>query len=103
MDTAIVLAVTAGLLALGGLLAYHVVDTWRRGEPLPFFKALARFGLSAAQTEKTVGHEAFAAAVRRCELCKDKKACVRALAADPLGHGPIACPNAEIFGQVKRA
>lgn len=103
MDTAIDLAVTAAwLLPLGGLLAYHVFDGWRRGEPSPFFEALERNGLSVTQAEKGLGREAIAAALRRCELCSDRRACTRALAVDRLGKGPVACsPNAEFFRQVK--
>jgi hypothetical protein len=103
MDTAIVLVLTAAWLAFGVLLAYHVFDTWRRVEPLPFFRMLERYGLSVTQAEQAAGKEAFAAALRRCELCSDKKACARVLAADCLGRGPVACPNAKYFGQVKGA
>jgi hypothetical protein len=103
MDTAIDLALTAGWFAFGVLLAYHVFDTWRRGEPLPFFRMLERDGLSVTQAEQAAGKEAFAAALRRCELCSDKKVCARALAADCLGRGPLACPNARFWAQVKAA
>jgi hypothetical protein len=103
MDTAIDLALTAAWFAFGVLLAHHVFDTWRRGEQLPFFRMLERYGLSVTQAEQAAGKEAFAAALRRCELCSDKKACARVLAADCLGRGPLACPNAEFFEQVKGA
>ncbi|MBI4203503.1 MAG: hypothetical protein HY527_00630 [Betaproteobacteria bacterium] len=104
MDTVINLALTAAWLVLGALLAYSVFDAWRRGERLPFFRMLERHGLSVAQAEEAAGREALAAALRRCELCSDRKACARALAVDWLGRGPLACgPNAEFFEQVKGA
>jgi hypothetical protein len=103
MDTAIVLVLTAAWLAFGVLLTHHVFVTWRHPDPLPFFRMLERYGLSVTQAEQAAGKEAFAAALRRCELCRDKKACVRALAADCLGRGPVACPNAEYFERVKGA
>jgi hypothetical protein len=104
MDTAIDLALTTAWLALGALLAYGVFDAWRRVEPLPFFQVLKRQGLSLAQAEEAAGPEALAAALRRCELCSDRKACARALAVDWLGRGPLACsPNAEFYEHVKGA
>lgn len=104
METAIDLALTAGWLALGALLAYGVFDAWRRVEPPPFFQVLKRHGLSVAQAEEAAGREALAVALRRCALCSDRKACARALAVDWLGRGPLACgPNAEFFEQVKGA
>lgn len=104
MDTAIDLALTAAWLALGALLAHHVFVAWRRGERLPFFQMLERHGLSVTQTEEAAGREALAAALRRCALCSEKKACARALALDWLGRRPPACgPNAEFFEQVKGA
>jgi hypothetical protein len=103
MDTAIDLALTAGWLALAALLAYHVFDAWRRPEPLPFFRMLERHGLSVTQAEEAAGREALAAALRRCALCSDRKACARVLAVDWLGRGPLACPNAEFFEQAKGA
>lgn len=102
MDTAISLALTAAWLALGVLLAYHVLDSWRRVEPLPFFGVLKRYGLSLTQVEKAAGPEALAAALRRCASCRDRKACARALAVDWLRRGQLACqPNARFFEQVK--
>ena len=102
MDTAIDLSLTAAWVALGALLAYGVFDSWRRVEPLPFFQVLQRYGLSVTQAEQAAGREAFAAAVQRCALCRDKKACARALAVDWLRRGPVACsPNAEFWKQVK--
>lgn len=104
MNSALDLALTAAWIGFGALLVYHVFASWLRTEPLPFFRALVRYGLSAAQAEQTAGREAFAAALRRCELCSDRKACARALAVDWLGRGPLApCPNAEFFEQVKGA
>lgn len=104
MDTAINFAVTGAALALGAVLVYHAFDTWRRGEPLPFFQMLERYGLSVAQAEKAVGREAIAAAERRCALCPDRQDCKLALACNFLGHGPLACrPNAKFFEQVKGA
>ena len=104
MDTAISLVLTAAWLAFGALLAYGVFDAWRRVEPLPFFQVLERHGLSVAQAEEAAGREAVAAAVRRCALCSDGKACARALALDSLGRRPLACgPNAKFFEQVKGA
>lgn len=104
MDTAIDLALTAAWVALGALLAYGAFDAWRRVEPLPLFRMLERYGLSAARVEEAAGREAFAAALRRCELCSDRKACARALAVDWLGRGPLACsPNAKFFKQLKGA
>lgn len=104
MDTAIALALTAAWLALGALLAYGVFDAWRRVEPPPFFQVLERHGLSVTQAEEAAGREALAAALRRCALCGEKKACARALALDWLGRGPLACgPNAGFFEQVKGA
>ena len=102
MDTALDLTLTAAWLALGALLAYGVYDAWRHPEPLPFFQVLKRHGLSVTQAEEAAGSEALAAALRRCELCSDRKACARALAVDWLGRQPPACgPNAEFFEQVK--
>ena len=104
MDTVIALALTAAWLALGALLAYGVFAAWRRVEPPPFFEVLQRHGLSVTQAEEVAGREALAGALRRCELCSDRKACARALAVDWLGRGPLACgPNAEFFEQVKGA
>jgi hypothetical protein len=103
MDTAIDFAVLGAALALGAVLVYHAFDTWRRGEPLPFFQMLERYGLSVAQAEKAVGPEALAAAVRRCELCPDRQDCKFALACHRFGRGPLACPNAAFFEQVKGA
>lgn len=103
MDTAIDLALTAAWLSFGVLLAYHVFNTWQRGQPLPFFWMLERYGLSVAQAEQAAGKEAFAAALRGCERCSDKKACARALAADCFGRGPLACPNAKYLERVKGA
>jgi hypothetical protein len=104
MDTAIDLALTAAWLAFGALLAYGAFAAWRRVEPLPFFRVLGRHGLSVAQAEAAAGPEALAAALRRCALCSEKKACARALAVDWLGRGPVACgPNAEFLKQVKGA
>lgn len=104
MDTAINLALTAAWLALGALLAYGVFVAWRRVEPPPLFRMLERYGLSAARVEEAAGREALAAALRRCALCSDRKACARALAVDWLGRGPFACgPNAEFFKQLKGA
>lgn len=104
MDTAIAFALTAAWLAFGVLLAYGVLDRWRRPEPLPFFGVLKRHGLSVTQAEKAAGPEALAAALRRCASCSDRKACARALAVDWLGRGPLACrPNARFFERVKRA
>jgi hypothetical protein len=104
MDTAIALALSAAWLALGVLLAYGVLDAWRRVEPLPFFQMLERHGLSVTQAEEVAGGEAVATAVRRCALCSDRKACARVLAVDWLGRQPPACgPNAEFFRQVKAA
>jgi hypothetical protein len=102
MDTAIDLALTTAWLAFGVLLAYHVLTTWR-GDPLPLFRMLERYGLSVAQAEQAAGKEAFAAALRGCERCSDKKACARALAADCFGRGPLACPNAKYLERVKGA
>lgn len=102
MNTVIALALTAAWLALGVLLAWHVLDAWWRPEPLPIFKVLKRYGLSVTQAEKAAGPEAFAAAQRRCASCGDRKACARVLAVDWLGHGPVACsPNAGFFRQLK--
>ena len=104
MDTAITLALTAAWVALGALLAYGVFVAWRRVEPLPFFQVLERHGLSVTQAEQAAGPEALAAALRRCELCSDRKACARALALDWLGRQPPACgPNAQFFKLMKRA
>lgn len=104
MDTALNLALATAWVALAALLAWHVFNTWRRVEPLPFFKVLARHGLSVTEAEETFGREAVAAAARRCERCSDRKACARALAVDWLGHGPLACgPNAEFFEQARGA
>ena len=104
MHTAIDFALTAAWFALGALLAYGVYDAWRRVEPLPFFQVLKRHGLSVTRAEEAASKEAFAAALRRCELCSDRKACARALAVDWLGRQPPACgPNAEFFEQVKGA
>jgi len=104
MDTAIDLALTAAWIGFAALLLHGAFDAWRRGEPTPFFQVLKRYGLSVAQAEEAAGREALAAAVRRCEQCRDRKACARVLAVDWLGHGPVACsPNAEFFEQVKGA
>jgi hypothetical protein len=102
MDTVIDLALTAAWLAFGALLVYAVFDAWRRRELLPFFEVLERHGLSITQAEEAVGHDALAAALRRCALCSDRKGCARVLAVDWLGRRPPACgPNAEFFAQVK--
>ena len=102
MDTSIDLVLTVAGLALGALLAYHLFAEWRRVEPLPFFQVLKRHGLSVTQVEEAAGREALAAALRRCALCSDRKACARALVVDWLGRGPLACgPNARFFEQVK--
>ena len=104
MDTAIAIVLTTAWLALGGLLAYGVLDAWRRVERAPFFQVLERHGLSVKQVEEAAGQEAVAAALRRCALCADRRACARALAIDWLGRRPLACsPNAELFEQVKGA
>ena len=104
MDTVIDVALTAAWVALGARLGYGAFDAWRRVEPLPFFRMLERYGLSAARVEEAAGREALAAGLRRCELCSDRKACARALAVDWLGRGPLACsPNVEFFKQLKGA
>jgi len=104
MDTAISLALTAAWLALGALLAYGVFDAWRRVEAPPFFQVLERHGLSVTQAGAAAGREALAAALQRCALCSDRKACARVLAVDWLGRQPLACgPNARFFEQVKGA
>ena len=104
MDTAIDLVLTAAWVALGALLLYGAFDAWRRVEPLPFFQVLKRYGLSVTQAEEAAGREALTAALRRCELCNDRKACARVLAVDWLGRGPVACsPNAKFFERVKGA
>lgn len=102
MDAAISLVLTAAWLAFGVLLAYGVLDAWWHPEPLPLFRMLGRHGLAAARVEEAAGREAFSAALRRCELCADRKTCARALAVDWLGRGPLACrPNAGFFRQLK--
>ena len=104
MDTSIDLVLTVAGLALGALLAYHVFAAWRRVEPLPFFQVLERHGLSVTQAEEAAGPEALAAALRRCALCNENKACARALALVWLGRWPPACgPNAEFLERVKGA
>jgi hypothetical protein len=102
MDTAIALALAAAWLALGALLAYGVLDAWRHVEPPPFLTVLERHGLSVTQAERAAGREALAAALRRCALCREKKACARALAVVWLGRWPPACgPNARFLERVK--
>jgi len=104
MDTAIALALTAVWIAFGALLLYGAFDAWRRVDSLPFFRMLERHGLSVVQAEEAAGREAVAAAVRRCALCNDRKACARALAVDWLGRGPLACsPNAQFWAGIKGA
>jgi hypothetical protein len=104
MDTAIAIVLTTAWLALGALLAYGVLDAWRRVEGAPLFQVLGRHGLSVNQAEEAAGREAVAAALRRCALCADRRACARVLALDWLGRGPLACsPNAEFLEQVKAA
>jgi hypothetical protein len=104
MDTAINFAAIGAALALGAVLVYHAFDTWRRGEALPFFQMLKRYGLSLPRIEEVAGREALAAAQRRCAHCPDRRDCALALACNRFGRGPLACrPNAAFFEQVKGA
>jgi len=81
-----------GLMLVAGVLArlYRMATAAR---PLPFFEALQRRGLSAAQLESAVGAGGFARALRRCALCAGRAQC---------GSQRVECPNEALIRYVTR-
>lgn len=103
VDYALMLIGLAWLAILAMLVGGASIEASRlarRPEKAPFFRVLARHGLTLLQAEQAAGFTGVGEAASRCASCGVRDACRRALRWGRLGFTAPPCPNASFFAQV---